>query len=87
MQGAIRGLMRIKFEIPQNGYKAQIADASAAGRFDEWAYEKFIKPVRGMVDGNYSYEITQPTHIIIDFADDADADVFLTIFGGREIDE
>jgi hypothetical protein len=87
MQGAIRGLMRIKFEIPQNGYKAQIADASAAGRFEEWVYEKFIKSFRETIAGNFAYEINKPSHIMIDFADDADADAFIAIFGGREIDE
>ncbi|AWI60358.1 hypothetical protein [Sinorhizobium fredii] len=77
--------MKIKFEFP-NGYKSEMQTARDANDFDAWVIRKFIRPIRPLISDQFTMDI-QPSHFIIDFVEDEDAEVFLTVIGGRVVYE
>jgi hypothetical protein len=63
----------------------EMQSARDANDFDAWVIRKFIRPVRPLIRDTFEVVI-EPSHFIIDFVKDEDAEAFLTVIGGR-IDE
>lgn len=78
--------MKIQFNLPTNGYSAQITDAKESGRYDEWVREKFGSRITNLISDDYSFEVFGD-HFVVDFTYEDDASAFLKTFGGRSIDE
>lgn len=76
--------MKIKFEFP-NGYKAEMQKARDDNDFDAWVIRKFTRPIRPLISEPFDIQI-DASHFIIEFATDEDAEVFLTLIGGRVVE-
>ncbi|MCK3776205.1 hypothetical protein MZK49_05610 [Ensifer sesbaniae] len=77
--------MKIQFNIPQNGYKADIKQAIESGTYDQWVDGKFGARIRELIGDDFSMVIAADS-FVVDFVNDDDGRTFLATFGGRTIE-
>jgi hypothetical protein len=81
--------MKVKFEIPANGYKADMIQAREDNVFPEWVDRKIGDRIRDLISEDFMFDIQTQNEkynqhfIIIDFTYEDDAFAFLKLFGGR----
>ena len=78
--------VKIQFNIPQNGYKADIKQAIESGTYDEWVDGKFGARIRELISDDFTMTIASDS-FVVDFVYEDDGRAFLAKFGGREISE
>lgn len=83
--------MKIQFNIPQNGYKADIKQARETGTYNEWVDGKFGAWIRGAISNDFVFvsigDDKELSGFIVDFVYEDDGRAFLAKLGGREIIE
>lgn len=78
-------MTKVKYTLP-NGYSADITAAKEAGSFDEWINKKFGDRIRILItEDEFTFDI-HDDHFVVDFTYEDDADMFVTLIGGRIID-
>lgn len=77
--------MQIKFFLPANGYKSEIAEAKLANDLDGWIQRKFGSAIRREITDDFTMTNT-PDWFVVDFPDEEHGWSFLRTFGGRIVE-
>jgi hypothetical protein len=77
--------VKIRFNLPINGYKADIQQAREDNAFDEWIDRRFGDRIRDVISNDFTM-IIEENSFIVDFTYGDDSDQFLRTFGGRIVE-